>query len=476
MIVWIVAAVFIALILVCVIRAARATAIRETPCDVTQEDMARSEVYAAELARMLNIETVSAKRLTDTRKFYAFHALMKALFPRLHLECERHDFNGSLLFIWRGADSSAEPVLLLNHMDVVEAEASAWATPPFQGIIFDGRVYGRGAIDDKGPLYVMLRAAEELMATGCKPPCDVYFGCSCTEEIFGSGAPETAAFLQERGVRFRFALDEGGLLIDSPLKGIHGTYAMIGVTEKPHGNIQCAAHSKGGHSSTPPRGTPLVRLGRFMADVDRNPPFRPSYPPYFLEIIRVAGRSLPFPARIVTENLWLFRPLLPLITERVPLFTAMTRTTAAFTTAQGSDGLNVLPQKAYVTANMRYASHEPYTTANDALRKRAVKFGVELTVLDEGYDLPVADFNGAAYRLVQRTIEAICPGAVTMPYLVTGGTDSRFYIGLTDTVLRFAPLRADAEQLGSVHGVNENINVKALAGGVDFYKHLIQSL
>jgi len=476
MIGWIIAACFAALLIICMIRAALAPIVRAASLDVSAEDVSRSEAYAAELTQMLDIETVSSKQNADKAKFYALHTQMAALFPNLHRICEKYDFDGSLLFVWRGTNPSAQPVLLMNHMDVVEADANAWATPPFSGVIKDGRLYGRGVLDDKGPLYAMLRASEELMAAGYTPPCDVYFASSCTEETGGAGAPDTAAFLAARGIQFRFILDEGSLIADTPIKGIKGAFAMVGVTEKAQGDVKFTAHSKGGHASTPGKNTPLVRLGRFMADVDKHCPFRKDYPPFLLQIIRVIGRSLPFPVRILTENIWLFRPFLPLLTERIPALAAMTRTTAAFTTAKGSNGFNVLPQEAYVTANIRYAPHEPCEVANEQLRRRAARFDVEMTVINEGFPIPVTDYTQEAFCLVSKAIRESCGNIVTMPYLVTAATDSRYYTALSNQILRFVPLRVNASQLASVHGQNENLDVKALAGAVDFYKKLIENL
>ena len=108
-------------------------------------DDLRTKGYAQKLSALIQKETVSAESLTDKTKFYEFQDLLRALFPRLFSVCEFENFNGSFLMTWRG-QGQGEPVLLMNHQDVVEAPGE-WKYPPFAGTIADGRVWGRGALD-----------------------------------------------------------------------------------------------------------------------------------------------------------------------------------------------------------------------------------------------------------------------------------------------------------------------------------------
>ena len=108
--------------------------------------------------------------------FEAFVELIGRLYPLVteHLECERITDLG-LLYRWRGRDGDADPLVLMAHFDVVPVdETDAWTHPPFAGVIADGYVYGRGALDDKGPLLAVLEAAENLLASGFIPHRDVY--------------------------------------------------------------------------------------------------------------------------------------------------------------------------------------------------------------------------------------------------------------------------------------------------------------
>ena len=134
------------------------------------------------------------------------------------------------------------------------------------------------------------------------------------------------------------------------------------------------ARSGGGHASAPKKNTPLVRLGKFMVDVEKNYPFRSELTPTVREMFRRLTPNMNFGLRFVMANLWLFEGLLVKLLPSISSAAgAMIRTTLAFTTAKGSDGLNVLPQEAYVTGNMRFIHHQANEESIAALEKRAKK-------------------------------------------------------------------------------------------------------
>ena len=120
----------------------------------------RAEIYAEELSRMIRIETVSEEKQKDKTKFYRFRETLAALFPRVFEACELEDFDGSFLMRWKGAGTE-EPILFMNHHDVVEASGK-WMYEPFSGTVDRGKIWGRGALDTKGGLWAMLRAAEQV--------------------------------------------------------------------------------------------------------------------------------------------------------------------------------------------------------------------------------------------------------------------------------------------------------------------------
>ena len=158
---------------------------------------------AERLSQMIRIPTVSAElEERGPAPFEEFVALIAELYPLTHekLGLERHTDFG-LLFHWEGnGATSDEPVVLMAHYDVVPVdESDDWTHPPFAGVIADGSVYGRGALDDKGPLIVVLEAVENLLADGFVPPRDVYLSFGGNEETYGRAAEEIARVLREPG-------------------------------------------------------------------------------------------------------------------------------------------------------------------------------------------------------------------------------------------------------------------------------------
>ena len=226
---------------------------------------------AERLSRMIQLPTVSAE--LDSRgaqPFEDFVTLLAELYPVVHerIELERVTEFG-LLFRWAGAAASAQPVVLMAHYDVVPVdESDAWTHPPFEGLVEDGWVYGRGALDDKGPLLVVLEAVENLLLAGFTPARDVYLSFGGNEETYGAAAQEVATTLRERGIVPWLVLDEGGAVVDAPLPFALGSAAMVGVGEKGVVTLQLSARGDGGHASAPPRITAVGRIARAIDRLD----------------------------------------------------------------------------------------------------------------------------------------------------------------------------------------------------------------
>ena len=442
--------------------------------NIELDNSQRAREYGRRLAKMVQKETISSRANTDLSKFYDFHEELEELFPKVHKNCEKHVFKGNLLFRWKGKGDH-EPILLMSHQDVVEATGE-WKHEPFSGDIDDkGCVWGRGTVDTKGSLFCILSAVEELIWEGYEPECDVYIASSCTEEISGEGGPLIANYLKDQGVHLALLLDEGGMIVEEPVGGVKGLYGMVGVVEKGYGDVKFIAKSGGGHASAPGKNTALVRLGKLMAEIDNKNPFKAEMTPTVKEMFRRMAPNMTFGMRLIFANLWLFEGLLlkvlPIIS---PAAAAMTRTTIAFTTAKGSDGLNVLPQEAYVTANMRFIHHQPNKESITLLKELAEKYDIEVEALYNDEPCPIVDYRSEAFHLIEEVAAEIYPGVGICPYTMTGGTDAKFYKEICKNAMRFAPIYIDAQQYSSIHGINENIYQGALSKAVDFYKLIIK--
>ena len=434
----------------------------------------RALAYGKKLSNMVQVETISEPHQQDRSKFLEFHKVLEKEFPNVHKVCEKNVLNGSLLFCWKGTGEK-EPIMLMSHHDVVEA-GGEWEHAPFGGDIDEtGRVWGRGTVDTKASLCCIFGAIEELIEEGFKPPMDVYIASSCTEEVSGDGGPAIANFLKEKGVKLDLILDEGGMILHAPIAGVNGIYAMVGVVEKGYGDVKFIAHGKGGHASAPGKNTPLVRLGKFMAAIEKKNPFKAQITPTVREMFSRMAPNMIFPLKMVMANLWLFEGLLAKLLPSINAAAgAMIRTTLAFTKAKGSDGLNVLPQTAYVTGNMRYIHHQPTDESIRLISDIAKEYDIETEVIYKDYPCPIVDYKGRQFKLVEAVVEKVFPGVGTCPYVMTGGTDCKFYSEVCDNAIRLAPLYIDSQQYASIHGLNENIFSGALPKAVDFYKEIVK--
>lgn len=430
--------------------------------------------YAETLSRMIQAETVSVKGIIGGEKFKAFLALLRKEFPNVFSACEEEIFDDTLLLCWKGSNSSKQPVMLMSHYDVVEATGK-WTHPPFSGEIADGKIWGRGTLDTKGNLWAILQAAEELIKDGFVPERDIYIESACNEESGGEGADAVTKEFMRRKIRFHLVLDEGGMIMYDPIGGADGTFAMVGIGEKGCADLKFIARSSGGHASTPAKDTPLVRLGKFMAAVEKSNIFEVKLSDTIKEMIRRFSPYMKSAFRPVTSNPDVFAPVLAKVLPQMSASAgAMLKTTLAFTMAHGSEGLNVLPQEAWVIGNMRYSHHQGQRASIEAVRKLAAKFDIETEVIDPGFESTLSPYDSDAFALVEKAVDTVFPGVHTVPYIMTGASDSRFYTRVCDNCFRFAPFKIDNTQLSSIHGIDENLNVDTLAQAVEFFKYVIK--
>ncbi|GAA3916313.1 M20 family peptidase [Microbacterium invictum] len=428
---------------------------------------------------MIALPTVSAE--LDTRgmePFDAFATLLAELYPLVHerLELERITDLG-LLYRWRGLDAAADPIVLMAHFDVVPVdESDAWTHPPFAGVVADGWVYGRGALDDKGPLIVTIEAVENLLAAGFTPPRDVYLSFGGNEETYGAAAQEIAATLRERGIVPWLVLDEGGAVVDAPLPLVPGTAAMIGVGEKGVLTLRLSARGEGGHASTPPA---LTAVGRIARAVDRLTPgtFPPRAPAAITRMLGLFAARATGPARALYRVLGALPPL----TARAFVLlggepAALVRTTVAATMLAGGTAANVLPSQASATVNLRIALGETVAGTVRRVRRRVQDSHVHVEVLEGSEPSPESATDTAQFTLLRDALAVSHPAAAAVPYVSMAATDSRHFHRFSPAVFRFAPLAMSAAQRAGIHGVDERVEISELEHGERFHRELLQRL
>jgi carboxypeptidase PM20D1 len=211
---------------------------------------------AQRLAEAVRFRTVSHQdpQDNDWAEWDRLHAWLQVTYPAVHAAMTRDVVAGhTLVYTWPGTDPTLPAIVLMAHHDVVPVTPGTeqdWQHPPFDGVVADGAVWGRGAIDDKGSLIGLFEGLEALAADGFVPRRTVIVVSGHDEEAGGQGAAAAAQLLQERGVRAQFVLDEGlAVISDFPLLG--RPVALIGVAEKGYATLRVTAPATGGHSSAP---------------------------------------------------------------------------------------------------------------------------------------------------------------------------------------------------------------------------------
>jgi len=434
---------------------------------------------ARQLARAIRHRTVSHydRERVETGALRDLHDDLERLFPRVHASLRRERIaDWSLLYTWPGSDASLPPALFAAHLDVVPVDPASeedWEVPPFAGRVQDGVVWGRGALDDKGSVVALLHAVEALLAEGFAPRRTILLAFGHDEEVGGHrGAAAIAAELARRGDRLAFALDEGGMVAEGVLPMLERPVALVGVAEKGSVSVSLSARAAGGHSSMPPRHTAVGAVASAVHALEsRRPPAR--LPEATRSMLRFLAPELPFTYRLFLGNLWLLeRPLLWMLATSETLDPAI-RTTTAATLFHGGTKENVLPRRAEAVVNFRILPGDDVAgvlahvrrSVDDARVRVATAPGT--TPREPTSASPV---DGPAFALLQRAIASRFPDAVTVPYLVLGGTDARHYGALTRHVYRFLPLRVTPASRALLHGRDERVDVAALAEAVRFYR------
>lgn len=436
-------------------------------------DKMQNEQYAKELASLIQYETISVHGEENAEKFTGFHQLLWKTFPLILTNCSLEQFGCSILLCWKGK-STQDPICLMSHHDVVEASGE-WTYPPFSGAIADGKIWGRGTLDTKGNLWAILRAVHELMQEGFVPNHDVYIESACTEETDGSGADAITKELQRRGIRFSLVLDEGGMIMYDPLGGCDGDFAMLGIGEKAYADLRFVAKSAGGHASTPPKDTPLVRLGKFMAEADKAKCFDTALTPAVGEMFAAFAPYSKGILKYLFSKAYALRGIMSKVMSRAsPVAAAMLRSTIAFTQAGGSDGTNVLPQEAYVVGNLRSSHHQGHENSMKAIAKVAEKYDIEMIPVEIGQTSKLTSTKTSGYQLVAQAVRTVFDSVVPVPYIMTGASDCRFFDRVSDCCIRFAPFKIDEKQMESIHGIDENLDISTLSSAVRFFKYIIQ--
>ena len=250
------------------------------------------------LSKGIQYKTVSYSEdaIPDSAAFFGFHRFLEATFPLTHANLTLEKISTySLLYTWKGSDASKKPIILMSHQDVVPVDQptlNEWEAGPFEGVISDTDIIGRGTMDDKGTLIGLLEAVEKLLEESFVPSQTIYLAFGHDEEVGGAnGAAEIAKYLKAKGVRAAMALDEGGFIAENMVPGIENPVAMVNLAEKGFASFRLIVRTSGGHSSAPPKENTIGMLAQAIVDLEKNQlPYKLVKPIY---IIKTQNVSLP---------------------------------------------------------------------------------------------------------------------------------------------------------------------------------------
>jgi len=383
--------------------------------------------------------------------------------------------DGNLLAVLHGTDSKAKPILLLAHIDVVEARREDWTRDPFTLVEEDGWFYGRGVSDDKAMAAAFTDSLVRYLRAGFKPRRDIKLALTCGEET-----PDTFNgvhwILQTKpdALQADFALNEGaGGELDE-----HGKPVALQVQagEKIYQDFELDAEDAGGHSSRPTHANPIVRLANGLAKIgayDFPIQLNETTRAYFKSEIELQPPQIGADMRAVlatppdeaaVQRLWAINPG----------WNGIMRTTCVPTQVTGGHAPNALPQHVRANVNCRILPNTPVEEVRKQLVQVMGDDKIAIKAVGEGSSTTVPPaLSTRIMGPVRQLAERIWPGVAIVPTMSAGATDGRYLNAAGIPTYGLSGMFHDHE--GShAHGLNERIRVKSLLDGRQFLYEIVK--
>ena len=430
----------------------------------------------AALAELIRCKTISYSdpSLEDDAEFEKLIAKLPGLYPNVFKVCDFQQMpHRGLLFKWAGK-TAGDPTILMAHYDVVPVNEENWEKAPFEPVIEDGVMWGRGTLDTKVTVNGVLYAANHLIAEGFQPEQDVYFAFSGGEEVNGKGAPTIVDWFESQGITPAMVVDEGGAVVENVFPGVKQPCGLIGIAEKGMINAQYRCVSAGGHASAPKPHTPVGILARACTRVEGNP-FKAHIEGPAAQMFDTLGRYSTLLYRVIFANMWCFGWVIDLLGRLSGgEMNALVRTTVAFTQMEGSSARNVIPPEAKMVSNMRLNPSDSVESALTYLRKVVNDDSVEITALESFEPSRISTTDCEGWEKVSAAVAETWRGSIVSPYLMVQCSDSRHYGRISDKVFRFSAMDLTAAERATIHGNNERIRLDCLHRAVEFYIRLMK--
>jgi acetylornithine deacetylase/succinyl-diaminopimelate desuccinylase-like protein len=385
-----------------------------------------------------------------------------------------HPNDGGIVAVLPGSDARAKPMLLLGHLDVVEAKRADWARDPFKLVEEDGYYYARGAVDDKSMSAIWADAFIRFRQQGYKPKRTIKLALTCGEETtFAFNGAQWLAQNRPDLIAAEFALNEGGGgRLDAQGKR---QLLAVQVGEKAAQNFTFAATNPGGHSSVPTTDNAIYELADALKAVQGY-----EYPVKFTDTTRaffaasaksIGGEMGKAITRLLADPQ---DKAADAIVSRDKTMHSTLRTTCVATLLQAGHAENALPQRATANVNCRIF---PGETVDQTLAKLKELAGPKVTVTANQPIRPTA-IPPALDPKITGPMQAVAarhfPGVPLLPLMSTGATDGVFLEAIGIPVYGAPGTFLDADFNG-VHGLNERIRVTSLYAARDYLFDLVKA-
>jgi acetylornithine deacetylase/succinyl-diaminopimelate desuccinylase-like protein len=380
---------------------------------------------------------------------------------------------GNLLATLKGSGKK-RPILLLSHIDVVPVEKERWTVDPFAGIIQDGYLYGRGAIDDKSMGIMEMMALLILKREKIRLERDILFFATADEETGGRWGVQWAVENVSPLMESEYALNEGGYVILNET-GAPDRYE-ISSGQKVVFQLQLKARGTSGHGSMPHPDNPNVKLIHGLEAVTKwETPYNilPMVKEYFL---RMAPKQPPDERKFFEDiEKGLSDPSFSARLTSNPIYNAMVRDTISLTILQGGSKANVIPSESNATLDCRLI---PGSSKKNFLKeiKRRLGEGIEVKGSMEGNPVSPSPFDTDLFQAIQKFARENDPDCPVVPLLLPGATDSRFLRERGMTTYDFCPFRMPEKEIFRVHGNDERIALENLRFGMKMLVEIIKEV
>lgn len=369
----------------------------------------------------------------------------------------------------------APPLLLQGHVDVVPTADQPWTVPPFAGLVNDGFIWGRGALDMKAGVTMMLAAMLRLKAEKITPRGDIVLCLLSDEE---AGGQFGARFLVEEHPELfagvKVALGEFG---GFPLHLGGRKFYPIQIAEKLQCSMRVTVRGAGGHGSMPVRGQAMAKLGQVLTAIDKGRTPIHITPPVRLMLEGLAEAARP-PANLILRQL--LNPgradaVLALLGPRLRVIEPLLRNTVSPTIIRGGHKINVIPSEATLDLDGRMLPG--FKPAEMVAELRAI-IGEDAEVEVLIFDPPAqGEPDLSQFSLLADTLRRLDPDGIPVPFVLPGVSDARFFARLGIQNYGFTPMNlpADFNFTATIHAADERIPVEAVHFGTEAMTQVLRN-